>query len=303
MTLRLAEVVLPRARTSELESLLNRFEIVDAWVAERRENRSVVCILLPADLTEAVLDALEERFSGHSGFHVVLIPIEAVLLRVVEPEESTNRSGALVAENKRERRMLRISRGALLEDIGAGAQITPIYIALATVPAVVAAVGLVRDNVAILVRAMVIAPLLVPNAALALARMFGDVQLVRRTVKTNAVGTVAAPTIAVVIGFVLPFEPQNEEIASRCVVSLGDVVLALVAGVAGTISSTTGMATGLIDGGIYEHDDADACSAIARRTADDRLLVMGAYVRSKLQRMALGSVTAAVIRAARGLSY
>ena len=48
------------------------------------------------------------------------------------------------------------------------------------------------------------------------------------------------------IGLLLPFDPQNEEIASRCVVAVGDVVLALVAGVAGAISFTTGMATGLI---------------------------------------------------------
>ncbi|MGB2984904.1 MAG: universal stress protein [Phycisphaerae bacterium] len=51
----------------------------------------------------------------------------------------------------------------------------------------------------------------------------------------------------------------------------------------------------------FEHDDADPPSAIARRTANDTLLVMGAHGRSKLHRMILGSVTAAVMRAAQGL--
>jgi nucleotide-binding universal stress UspA family protein len=51
----------------------------------------------------------------------------------------------------------------------------------------------------------------------------------------------------------------------------------------------------------FEHDDADAPTAIARRTADDTLLVMGAYGRSKIYRMVLGSVTTAVMRAAHGL--
>lgn len=51
----------------------------------------------------------------------------------------------------------------------------------------------------------------------------------------------------------------------------------------------------------FEHDDAEPSSAIARRTAEDTLLVMGAYGRSKLYRMVLGSVTAAVMRAAHGL--
>jgi nucleotide-binding universal stress UspA family protein len=51
----------------------------------------------------------------------------------------------------------------------------------------------------------------------------------------------------------------------------------------------------------FEHDDADAPSAIVRRTAEDTLLVMSAYGRSKLYRMVLGSVTTAVMRAAHGL--
>ena len=52
---------------------------------------------------------------------------------------------------------------------------------------------------------------------------------------------------------------------------------------------------------MFEHDDVDPTSAIARRTAEDTLLVMGAHGRSKLYRMILGSVTTAVMRAARGL--
>jgi nucleotide-binding universal stress UspA family protein len=51
----------------------------------------------------------------------------------------------------------------------------------------------------------------------------------------------------------------------------------------------------------FEHDEADPSSAIARRTADDTLLVMGAYGRSTLYRLILGSVTTAVMRSARGL--
>ncbi len=51
----------------------------------------------------------------------------------------------------------------------------------------------------------------------------------------------------------------------------------------------------------FEHDDADPPSSIARRTANDTLLVMGAHGRSKLYRMILGSVTTAVMRAAHGL--
>ena len=80
-----------------------------------------------------------------------------------------------------------------------GAQITPIYIALAMLSVVVAAIGLLRDNFAILIGAMVIAPVLARNAALALATTLGDVRLAQRAIKTNAAGTLAAGAIAVLI--------------------------------------------------------------------------------------------------------
>ena len=52
---------------------------------------------------------------------------------------------------------------------------------------------------------------------------------------------------------------------------------------------------------MFEHDDADPPSAIAHRTADDTLLVMGAHGHSRLYRFILGSVTTAVMRLAHGL--
>ena len=52
---------------------------------------------------------------------------------------------------------------------------------------------------------------------------------------------------------------------------------------------------------MFEHDDVDPTSAITRRTAEDTLLVMGAYGRAKLHRTILGSVTTAVMPAVRGL--
>jgi len=51
----------------------------------------------------------------------------------------------------------------------------------------------------------------------------------------------------------------------------------------------------------FEHDDADPPSAIAGRTANDTLLVMGAHGHSRLYRLILGSVTTAVMRMAHGL--
>lgn len=58
-----------------------------------------------------------------------------------------------------------------------------------------AAIGLLKDDVAVIIGAMVIAPLLGPNVALALATTLGDVKLAWNALKTNASGRSAGPSV------------------------------------------------------------------------------------------------------------
>ena len=53
---------------------------------------------------------------------------------------------------------------------------------------VVAAIGLLRNDLAIIIGAMVIAPLLTPNVALSLSAVLGDMELARKAAKTNLIG-------------------------------------------------------------------------------------------------------------------
>ncbi|MHC4493145.1 MAG: TIGR00341 family protein, partial [Planctomycetota bacterium] len=110
-----------------------------------------------------MLDVLERQFTGTEGFRVILLPVEATIPRPPEPEpepEPPPRS--------------RVGREELLDDLASGTRITTVYLALVVLSTIVAAVGLMRDNVAVVIGAMVIAPLLTPNVALALATALGD---------------------------------------------------------------------------------------------------------------------------------
>jgi uncharacterized hydrophobic protein (TIGR00341 family) len=112
--------------------------------------------------------------------------------------------------------------------------------------AIVAAIGLIRDNVAVVVGAMVIAPLLGPNVSLALGTTLGDIPLTLRSLKTNVVGLVVAFGIAVAIGTLVPLDPTVKEIASRTEAGVSDVVLALAAGAAGALAYTSGVPASLV---------------------------------------------------------
>jgi uncharacterized membrane protein len=86
----------------------------------------------------------------------------------------------------------RISREELYNSIADGAKLSRVFVMMVILSAIVAAIGLIKDNVAVVVGAMVIAPLLGPNVALALGTTLGDIPLTLRSLKTNVVGVAIA---------------------------------------------------------------------------------------------------------------
>jgi uncharacterized hydrophobic protein (TIGR00341 family) len=114
------------------------------------------------------------------------------------------------------------------------------------ISSLVAAIGLLRNNVTLIIGAMVIAPLLGPNVALAFSTTLADYQMAKASLKTLLTGILVALSVTVLIGFLFTVDPTLSEIHSRTVVSYADLVLALAAGIAGVLSYTSGLSTTLI---------------------------------------------------------
>jgi uncharacterized hydrophobic protein (TIGR00341 family) len=201
----------------------------------------LVRILLDAERNEAVLDLLEKHYTGQEGNRVVILPVEATLPRA-EPEPAAAPGPAPPEEKPPQR----IAREELYEDIKDAAQCSQVYLAMTVLSTVVGAVGLRHNSVAIIIGAMVIAPLLGPNMALALGTALGDLTLLRRAILTAMAGIGTAMALSVIIGVLMRVDPALSEMASRTRVSIGDIVLALASGCAGALAFTTGVATTLI---------------------------------------------------------
>jgi uncharacterized hydrophobic protein (TIGR00341 family) len=112
--------------------------------------------------------------------------------------------------------------------------------------AIVAAIGLIEDNVAVVVGAMVIAPLLGPNIALAFATSLGDRELFWRSLKTDAAGLALALVVSLIIGFIWPVNLESRELMARTDVDLDSVALALASGAAAVLSLATGLSSALV---------------------------------------------------------
>ena len=206
---------------------------------------SLVSALLPASQTEGLLDALERKFAGVEKFRVILVPVEASLPREApEPKEET--SGEIRPAPVAAPRIERVSRAELYADVEATTKLSRSYLIFVTLSAIVAVIGLLRDSIAIVIGAMVIAPLLGPNVGLSLATTLADFPLARRSVKTLLGGLAAAVLIAAALALATHVDPSITEIASRTEVNYSDIVLAFVAGAAAALSFTTAASETLI---------------------------------------------------------
>ncbi len=243
MALRLIEMVLQEKDGAELRDLLKEHQVLEHRQLRLPDGEVLVRILLDAERDEAVLDLLEKRYTGEAGNRVVVLPVEATLPRA-EPEPET--TVAPDQPSSEEKPPGRIDREELYEDIKDAAQCSRVYLAMVVLSTIVAAIGLYYNSVAIIIGAMVIAPLLGPNMALALATTLGDLTLLRRALLTALAGIAMTMVLSVIIGVLLQVDPATPEIASRDGVGLGNLVVALASGAAGALAFTTGVSTTLI---------------------------------------------------------
>lgn len=247
MPLRLMQIFIPEDAGSEIDDLLESHSILGTWRDASVENRIAIHLLVPAEETEPIMDSFEQRYANTEGFHVVLFPVEAVL-----PRQDNNgaKNGEAAAEEQASKQPVeeskRISREELYSDISETLGIDRVFVAMAVLSSVVAAVGLLRDDVTVIIGAMVIAPLLGPNIAMALSTTLGDLDLLRRALATSVVGMSVAFFLALGIGMIFVVDPAVPSIALRTHLSLADLVLALAAGAAGTLAFTRGLSTTVI---------------------------------------------------------
>jgi uncharacterized hydrophobic protein (TIGR00341 family) len=242
MALRSMQIFIPEDGGSKVDELLEGHEVLGTWRDATGEDRLVCHLLVPAEEAEPIMDRFEQAFGNAEGFRVVLFPVEATVPRPETEEEAAN--GDRAEDDAKESE--RVSREELYHDITETLGATRVFMAMAVLSAIVAAVGLMRDDVAVIIGAMVIAPLLGPNVAMSLATTLGDLKLLRRALLTNVAGISGALVLSLLVGVAFTIDPNVPAIASRTQFGFGDLVLALAAGSAGTFAFTRGLAGAVI---------------------------------------------------------
>ncbi len=247
MPLRVLEVILPADHHDDLCVILDDAKCNQRWITPLDDDLAMTSVVLRSESVEPITDTIRDKYEDTTGFRTVLKDIEATFPPLPEPEDEPKPDKESDTDHTGwKTRFGRVSREELQEDIQDSAKITPVFIIMVVLATIVACVGLIKDSPEIIIGAMVIAPLLGPNTALALGTTLGDTKMIRSAINSNILGLGTALAISLLFGLVAIPEELTLEITSRTKVDTGDIILALASGAAGVVAFTTGASATLV---------------------------------------------------------
>jgi len=238
---RLIEMVIPKGFEEEVTDLLKEYNVIELLDFEMEHELMLFKILITTEESESILDLLEKHFSHLNSFRIYIIPVQASIPRI---EENIQKEGS--GDNGKTDKKARISREELYENVMALSKATKVYFVMVILSSFVASIGVLTDNVAVIIGAMVIAPLLGPNMGLSLATVLRDGDLAFIALKSIFVGIGTTIVVSVIIGTLVNFDPSIPAIALRTDVAIAGILLAFASGIAGSIAFTTDVSSALI---------------------------------------------------------
>lgn len=225
------EVIAPPSNEDAITRIAKQHEASDYWVSSSSDKQIAIKILVDKAKSQKILDQLQKLMKGKSNFRVLASTLDIAL--PYEKNQSTNSN-------------VTISREALLSQLKVQGKLDSHYMMLVFLSTIVAAIGLIENNVAVIIGAMVIAPLLGPNLALSLSTTLGQVNGILNALRTLVVGIAFALVISIVVSFFYPDLVLTTELLSRTSVGIDGLALALASGAAAALSITTGVSSVLV---------------------------------------------------------
>ena len=238
--MKIIEVIADASYQDIVTTIGEQHEARDCWVGPKgADGRCIVRLLVGDAQRQEVLDALQGTLSNSPTAKILVTAVEAALPREEAPENDAG---------KKKERSAATTREELYDSIEKNARLNSTYVILVVLSTIVVAIGLLKDNVTVVIGAMVIAPLLGPNIALALAVALGDTGLMWKSLKTSMVGLVLALGLGLsfLIGALWPLNVHSRELLARTEVGLDSIALALASGAAAVLSLSTGLPSVLV---------------------------------------------------------
>ncbi len=231
--MKLVEIITTIENKEKLHDLLDSSGFGNSWRNEL--NDSEYCrarLVVGDDKRQLLTDFLLAKFR-RQDIQIIVSSVETV---ITIPEVEAAESGPSPSATREE----------LYSRIASATQLNRNFFFFIVASVIVVSVGLLENNIAVVIGAMVIAPLLGPNVALAFASVLGDKDLLLKSIKINMIGLALTVILALLIGWIWPVNILNTEILSRTNIGFDGIILALASGAAAVLSLTSGASTALV---------------------------------------------------------
>ena len=246
-------------------------QILNCFARRRCEWRAtamalrVLHVIVPREKTGDVVEALKEEgweYSCISGVDNTLILVTASLEEMEDVVSTLNALGvgreygstyltpvlASSPQPARERRLAleRASKEEIMAVIERSGRLTGNYLLLTALGAVLAALGLLANNVAVIIGSMLVAPLMGPITGTAMGTVLSDRRLFEEGVKAEVIGIGISILIGILLTKVFPGAAPTPEILARAQPTIADFALAIVSGLAAAACLTGGIEAALV---------------------------------------------------------
>ncbi len=177
--------------------------------------------------TNVLLDNLISKFDfeGDKERSLVIFTPDAVL-----PKD----------EQKLKKADYQASREALINIAREKSEINLEYLVLVILSSVITSLGLILDNVAVIVGGMIIAPVLGPILGITIGIVLGDSLMIRKGVAAEILAITFGVIIGAFFGLLIPDVELTNSLVIRMSPSLADLLIAIAAGAAGAYTLIKG---------------------------------------------------------------
>ncbi|MFG6120277.1 TIGR00341 family protein [Thalassobacillus sp. B23F22_16] len=236
MDMQLVEVYIPNKRFESVYEKLQSFDAQSIWVSNESEDRKLVRILVTTKDVEDVLDYLEGVSGVVDGFETMLLPVRAYFSKETVNKAEDKEEEKENEEEDKEALLLRASRHELISNVEKSSNINMNYTMMIVLSAIVATVGFIKDSEAVVIGAMVIAPMIGPVIAIAFASILGDYKRLWKAFQASIFGVLIVIFISVTLGYFFNVDLKTAQYWARTEVSISDIFLGIASGAAGALA-------------------------------------------------------------------
>lgn len=203
--------------------------IIESRVHDTSDGGQRVILLVRATGRQKLIDAIESKLEGDEDWRLVVMPVDALLPLPEDLDENSEATGESEGATREE----------IFNQVYSGTQINTDVVVLLVASSIVACGGMLNDNTAVVIGAMLIAPLLGPILSLVLGAALGERWLIVRSLATVSAGFAIVAGVGCLVGLAFDVDPDIAQLAQRTDAGFDTIVLALASGAAAALSVTS----------------------------------------------------------------